>query len=145
MIPPCLTLSNIRYVSRVKWSNPGKGVASSPTPRCSSYWKGSLLVALDYSRQRYRTLFWRALSSKDNISIFKVPLTMGYTALRIYLNYRYICMCIDIRKNQKIIFWAISIKKFRDVCLYLWFCFVFFCFFHFWSMIYEVIDMETAR
>ena len=27
LIPPCLTLSNIRYVSRVKWSNPGKGVA----------------------------------------------------------------------------------------------------------------------
>ena len=39
MIPPCLSLSNIRYVSRVKWSNPRKGVASSPTPRCSSYWK----------------------------------------------------------------------------------------------------------
>ena len=51
LIPPCLTLSNMRYVSRVKWSNPGKGVASSPTPRCSSYWKGSLLVTLDYGRQ----------------------------------------------------------------------------------------------
>ena len=37
LIPPCLTLSIIRYVSRVKWSNPGKGVASFPTPRCSSY------------------------------------------------------------------------------------------------------------
>ena len=41
LIPPCLALSNIRYVSRVKWSNPGKGVAPSPTPRCSSYWKGA--------------------------------------------------------------------------------------------------------
>ena len=49
VIPPCLTLSNIRYVSRVKWSNPGKGVAPSLTPRCSSYWKGSLLDVLDYS------------------------------------------------------------------------------------------------
>ena len=47
LIPPCLTLSNIRYVSRVKWSNPRKGVAPSPSPRCSSYWKGSLRVALD--------------------------------------------------------------------------------------------------
>ena len=37
LIPPCLTLSNIRYVSRVKWSSPGKGVVPSPTPRCSSY------------------------------------------------------------------------------------------------------------
>ena len=32
-----LTLSIIRYVSRVKWSNPGKRVVSSLTPRCSSY------------------------------------------------------------------------------------------------------------
>ena len=51
LIPTCLSLSNIRYVSMVKWSNPGKGVAASSTPRCSSYLKGSLLVALDYSRQ----------------------------------------------------------------------------------------------
>ena len=43
--PPCLTLSILSYISRVKWSNPGKGVAPSPTPRCSSYWKGSLQVA----------------------------------------------------------------------------------------------------
>ena len=40
-MPPCLTLSNIRYVSRIKWSNPEKGVASSLTPRCSNYWKGA--------------------------------------------------------------------------------------------------------
>ena len=53
LIPSCLTLSNIRYVSRVKWRNQGKGVAPSPTPWCSSYWKGSLLVALDYSHQLY--------------------------------------------------------------------------------------------
>ena len=44
----CLTLSIIRYVSRVRWSNPGKGVAPSPTLRCSSYRKGSLRVTLDY-------------------------------------------------------------------------------------------------
>ena len=53
MIPPCLTLSNIRYISRVKWSNPWKGVAPSPTPRCNSYWKGSFLVTLDYGRQLF--------------------------------------------------------------------------------------------
>ena len=28
----------------------------SPTPRCSSYWKGSLLVAFDYRRQLYLLL-----------------------------------------------------------------------------------------
>ena len=37
LIHPCLTLSNIRYVSRIKWSNPGKEIAPSPTPRCSNY------------------------------------------------------------------------------------------------------------
>ena len=50
---PCLTLRNIRYVSRVKWSNPGKGVAPSSTPWCHSYRKRSLLVSLDYGRQLY--------------------------------------------------------------------------------------------
>ena len=34
---PCLTHSNIRYVSRLKWSNPRKRVAPSPTPWCGSY------------------------------------------------------------------------------------------------------------
>ena len=29
LIPPCLTQSNIRYVSRVKWNNPRKGVVLS--------------------------------------------------------------------------------------------------------------------
>ena len=51
MIPPCLTLNNIRFISRVKWSNPGKEVAPSPTPWCSSYWKWSLLVTLNYGCQ----------------------------------------------------------------------------------------------
>ena len=36
LMPPCLTLSILQYISRVKWSNPGKGVAP-PTPWCSSY------------------------------------------------------------------------------------------------------------
>ena len=41
LIPLCLTLSIIRYLSGVKWSNPRKGVAPSATPWCSNYWKGS--------------------------------------------------------------------------------------------------------
>ena len=43
---PWLALSFIRYGSRLKWSNPRNRVAPSPTPRCSSYWKGSLWVTL---------------------------------------------------------------------------------------------------
>ena len=53
LMPPCLILSIIRYGSRVKWSNPGKGVVPSPTPWCSSYQKGSLWVTLDYGHQLY--------------------------------------------------------------------------------------------
>ena len=30
LLPPCFTLSTIRYVSRVKWSNPEKRVLPSP-------------------------------------------------------------------------------------------------------------------
>ena len=45
----------IRYGSRVKWSNPGKGVMPFPTPWCSSYWKGGLLVLLGYGRQLTHT------------------------------------------------------------------------------------------
>ena len=53
LIFPCLNLSIIRCISRVKWSNPGKGVAPSSTPQCSSCWKGSIPVTLDYGRQLY--------------------------------------------------------------------------------------------
>ena len=53
MICPCLTLSNIRNLLRVKWSNSGREVARSLHLLCSSYWKRSLLVALDYDRQLY--------------------------------------------------------------------------------------------
>ena len=45
-IRQCLSHSIIRYGSSVKWSNPGKGVAPSPTPWCSSYRKESLRVTL---------------------------------------------------------------------------------------------------
>ena len=50
LIPPCLTLSNIRYVSREKWSNPGKGVV--PTLHLGvvaiekgAFWSPSTMVA----------------------------------------------------------------------------------------------------
>ena len=46
---PCLTLYNIKYGSRVKWRNPGKGVSSSSTPWCSSYQKGSFRITFDDS------------------------------------------------------------------------------------------------
>ena len=50
LMPPCLTLSIIRYRSRVKWINPGKGVVSTPMPWCSSYRKRSQLYLLSTER-----------------------------------------------------------------------------------------------
>ena len=58
LIPPCLTLSIIRYGSRVNWSNPGRGVAPFPIPLCSSYRKGSLWVTLNYGCQLYFLLYF---------------------------------------------------------------------------------------
>ena len=53
LIPHCLTFGIIRYGSRVKWSNPGNGITPCPSAQCSSYWKGSRQVTLDYTRQLY--------------------------------------------------------------------------------------------
>ena len=46
-----LNTQHYKVTIKGMWNNPGKGVASSPTPRCRSYWKESLRVTLDYSRQ----------------------------------------------------------------------------------------------
>ena len=45
-----VTLLNTQHYKvriKVKWRNPGKGVAPSPKPWCSSYRKGSLWVTLN--------------------------------------------------------------------------------------------------
>ena len=78
----CSTLSNIRYVSRVKWSNPGKGAASSPTPRFSSCWKESLLVTFDYRRQLYNfTLYgWEKVKNRLSFKTYKTkPFIFHYS------------------------------------------------------------------
>ena len=55
MVLDASLLNNQHYKGQIKdkWSNPGKGVALSPTPRCSRSWKGSLRVALDYGQPTY--------------------------------------------------------------------------------------------
>ena len=86
LIPPCLTLSNIRYVSRVKWSNPGKGVAPYPTHWYNSYWQGSLLVAFDSGLQLLFVLFFtfqEIRNKSDLIEDFKI--VNGISNYRIYL------------------------------------------------------------
>ena len=56
----------VHIKGKVEWSNPGKGVVPSPTPQCSSYGKGSLLVALEYDPQLYYIL-------KNGIEFLHIP------------------------------------------------------------------------
>ena len=70
-LPLGVTLSIIRYVSRVKWSNQGKGVAPFPTPRCFTYFKGSLRV-------RSLTLF------------------ITYLYIKTVYIYIYVCVCVCV-------------------------------------------------
>ena len=77
LIPPCLTLSIIRYVSRVKWSNPEKRAAPSPAPRCCSYRKGSLRVALAYGRQIYLNIYIYIYIYNTNLIIATLNFTFS--------------------------------------------------------------------
>ena len=56
-MPPCLTLRIIRYESRKKRSNSGKGIAPFSTTQCSSYWKRNLRVAFDYGQLTYLQIY----------------------------------------------------------------------------------------
>ena len=73
LMPPCLTLSIIRYGSRGKVEQSREGVAPYPTPWCSSYRKGSLRVTLDYGRQLFI-----------------------YIYIYIYILYIYVCVCVCV-------------------------------------------------
>ena len=53
VIPSCLIITIIRHISRVKWSNLEKEEVFLAMLPCSSYWKGSLQVTLDYGYQLY--------------------------------------------------------------------------------------------
>ena len=69
------TLLNTQYYkvrSRLKWSNPGKGVAPSLKFWCNSYQKGSLRVTLNYSHQLYFTLYTEIPKRLRKWSLFNV-------------------------------------------------------------------------
>ena len=74
LMPRCLTFSITRLESRVKCSIPGKGVAPSPTPWCSSYWKGSLWVTLDWGHHLYFYYF-----DKESRATTTYDLILHYT------------------------------------------------------------------
>ena len=77
LMPPCLTLSIIRYGSRVNKSNPGNGVAPSSTHQCSSYWRESLRVTLDYGHQLYLLIHLQSFALSDiNFVVFSKHLSL---------------------------------------------------------------------
>ena len=55
MVLDTALLNTQQYKVRIKGKVEQARERSSalPTPRCSSYWKGSFLIALDYIRQLY--------------------------------------------------------------------------------------------
>ena len=83
LMPPCLTLSIIRYVSKVKWNNKGNGVAPSPTPWCRIYRKGNLQVTIDYGRQLYSQ--FESLSPSCSTVFFR-----SFTSPRICHSFRFL-------------------------------------------------------
>ena len=103
LMHPCLTLNIIRYWSRVKWSNPGKGVAPSSTPLCSSDRKGSLRVTLDYGSQLYFSYIdtlndYRVLKSSEKFFITRVATSNSF--VRVFnpttRTYIYMCVCVCV-------------------------------------------------
>ena len=72
LMPPCFTLSIMKYGSRVKWGNPGNGVAPSPTPRCRAIEKWTF-----WSPSAFYWCFWsdKTICSR-NTSLYKqkIPL-----------------------------------------------------------------------
>ena len=62
-------------VSRVKWINLGKRLTPSPTPWCSSYWKGRFRFTLNYSHQIFFKL----------TNIWLVPLFNGISTFVGYI------------------------------------------------------------
>ena len=107
---PCLPLSFIGYVSRVKGSNPGNGVAPSPTPWCSSYWKGSLQVILNYGHQLYLLFtsevryFKRRVKWRIWFQIPKAGIPLGWT-----------CSKVHREQVDPCSYWVVS-KRLETIC-----------------------------
>ena len=72
MVLDAILLNSHKVWIKGKWNNPGEGVVSFPTSWCSSYWKGSLWVALNCSRPTY-FLYIESEFIHENITINLQP------------------------------------------------------------------------
>ena len=75
-------LNTQHYKVQIKgrWSNPGTRVASFQTPRCCSYWKWNLLVALDHGRPTYCIYIY--IYIYIYICIYPTPLPWAWRGIR---------------------------------------------------------------
>ena len=107
-MPPCLTLSITRYGSRVKWSNPGKGVAPSPTPCVVAIEKKALVTNFTFQFP----LDHLPHSIKQSLVIF------------FFLQYSWFTVSSLSRHNPRQLFFCyLSIFSLLSLFIYLFICF----------------------
>ena len=106
LMPPCLTLSIIRYGSRVKWSNPGKGVAPSPTPWCSKLskrepsghprlWSPTYLLTI--RRQAITKQYFSGVSRCFRGTVSRKPLkSWPNVTFKLLILFKFFLMCLCV-------------------------------------------------
>ena len=101
-----LSLFNTQHYKlriKSKWSNPGKGIAPSLTPRCSSCCKESLRVAVEYSQP-----------TNNKCLLSRYQLSINISAVVILFFYHH---TITTRINLSIYLWVCSNHTIRDICV----------------------------
>ena len=81
LMSPCWKHRIIRYESRVKWSNPGKGVILFRISQCSNYWKGSLWITLDYGHQLLCNASTSVLPGSFDLRLSDIKFPQMFTSL----------------------------------------------------------------
>ena len=89
LMPPCLTLSIIRYGSRVKWSNPGKGVRPPlhlgvVAIEKGAFWSPSTMVANFTLTFKYEWLPQTLMKAKERPLFF---INNDHTTTRVSYGY----------------------------------------------------------
>ena len=102
LMPPCLTLNIIRYKVRVEWSNIWNRIVLSPSPRCSSYWKGSFRVTLDQGHQLYFLLVFLSVSLNLIIAFDKMKRSFFQAAVTSILLYECTTWTLTKRHEKKL-------------------------------------------
>ena len=109
LIHPCLTLGIIRYVSKVKWSNPGEGVAPSPTSLtfCSSVDVKTveyLLIAITLRSALIRFVSHESCSYSIEMSAQKTKqkplIVLKYQNKLIVVIYLTFFLCLDVAQDR---------------------------------------------